>query len=128
VTTSGVVAERRVLLVEDDPSVRDVIAILLATEPDLLLVGTAASAEEALRLVAELGPDLVLLDNQLEGPLTGLQAAPAIKRLAPGAVVLLCTALDVSELAREEPAIDGYLRKDELVSLVDLARQLLGSA
>ena len=122
------VEAHRVLLVEDDLTLRDVIAMLLDSEPDLLLVGTAASAEEALELVAELSPDLVLLDNQLEGPLTGVQAAPAIKQLSPGIVVLLCTALDLSHVADTEPAIDGYLRKDELVSLVDVARQLLGSA
>jgi DNA-binding NarL/FixJ family response regulator len=126
--TLPLVDERRVLLVEDDPAVADVVAILLETEPDLQLVGSVVSAEEALELVGQLRPDLVLLDNQLTGQLTGVQAAPAIKELAPEAVVLLCTALDLSAVAAEEPSIDGYLRKDELVSLVDVARQLLGSA
>nr|UXE44631.1 protein-glutamate methylesterase/protein-glutamine glutaminase [uncultured bacterium] len=118
----------RVLLVEDDPAVRDVIAILIGTEPDLALVGTAGTAEEGLELVTELSPDLVLLDNQLDGPLTGVQAAPAIKERAPSVVVLLCTALDLGAVADTEPSIDGFLRKDELVTLVDVVRQLLGSA
>jgi len=123
-----VVDVHRVLLVEDDATVRNVISMLLDSEPDLQLVGSAGSAEEALALVAELCPDLVLLDNQLDGPLTGVQAAPVIKQLAPGVVVLLCTALDLERVAETEPAIDGYLRKEELASLVDVARQLLGSA
>jgi DNA-binding NarL/FixJ family response regulator len=126
--TAPLTAVHRVLLVEDDPAVADVVAILLETEPDLQLVGTAVSAEHGLELVAELLPDLVLLDNQLTGPLTGVQAAPAVKELVPDAVVLLCTALDLHAVVQAEPAIDGYLRKDELVSLVDVARQLLGSA
>lgn len=118
-------APRRVVLVEDDATVRGVIEILLSTEPDLELVGTAVTAEEGIELVRRLAPDLVLLDNQLEGPLTGVQAAPAMKDLAPSVVVLLCTALDLAGVAAAEPAIDGYLRKDDLVDLVDVVRALL---
>ncbi|MGZ6791457.1 MAG: LytR/AlgR family response regulator transcription factor [Mycobacteriales bacterium] len=118
-------APRRVVLVEDDATVRGVIEILLSTEPDLELVGTAVTAEEGIELVRRLAPDLVLLDNQLEGPLTGVQAAPAMKDLAPSVVVLLCTALDLAGVAAAEPAIDGYLRKDDLVDLVDVVRDLL---
>ncbi len=35
-------------------------------------------------------------------------------------VVVLCTALDLASVAAMEPSIDGYLRKDDLVDLVDL--------
>jgi DNA-binding NarL/FixJ family response regulator len=115
----------RVVLVEDDPTVRSVIEILLSTEPDLELVGSAATAEEGIRLVTALTPDLVLLDNQLEGAMTGLQAAPSMKAAAPSVVVLLCTALDLAEVADSEPAIDGYLRKDNLVDLVEDVLTLL---
>jgi DNA-binding NarL/FixJ family response regulator len=115
----------RVVLVEDDVTVRGVIEILLSTEPDLELVGTAVTAEEGIELVRSLAPDLVLLDNQLEGAMTGLQAAPSMKGAAPNVVVLLCTALDLAEVAASEPSIDGYLRKDQLVDLVDVVRGLL---
>jgi DNA-binding NarL/FixJ family response regulator len=115
----------RVVLVEDDVTVRSVIEILLATESDFELVGSAVTAEDGIRLVAELLPDLVLLDNQLEGAMTGVQAAPAMKAAAPSVVVLLCTALDLAEQATSEPAIDGYLRKENLADLVDQVRGLL---
>ena len=115
----------RVVLVEDDPTVRGVIEILLETEGDLELVGTAVNAEDGIRLVTELRPDVVLLDNQLEGAMTGLQAAPSMKAAAPSVVVLLCTALDLADQAASEPAVDGYLRKDNLVLLVDQVRALL---
>ena len=44
--------------------------------------------------------------------------------------MLLCTALDLKGQAAAEPSIDGYLRKDDLVDLVDVVRDLLqpGSA
>lgn len=115
----------RVVLVEDDAAVRSVIEILLATEPDLELVGTAVTGEEGIRLVREVAPDLVLLDNQLEGAMTGVQAAPSMKAAAPSVVVLLCTALDLADIADREPAIDGYLRKDNLANLVEHVRSML---
>jgi DNA-binding NarL/FixJ family response regulator len=113
------------VLVEDDPTVRAVIEILLSTEPDVELVGWAASAEEGIALVQRLTPDLVLLDNQLEGAMTGLQAAPSIKAAAPSVVVLLCTALDLADAATRTPGIDGYLRKDDLADLLDVVHTLL---
>ena len=115
----------RVVLVEDDATVRGVIEILLATEPDLELVGTAATAEEGIELVRATAPDLLLLDNQLEGALTGVDAAPQFKVAFPGVVVLLCTALDLAGVAERAPAIDGYLRKDQLAEVADVARALL---
>ena len=117
--------KRRVVLVEDEATIRTVIEILLSTEPDLELVGIAVTAEDGIDLVRRMEPDLVLLDNQLEGAMTGLQAAPSMKGAAPNVVVLLCTALDLADIATREPAIDGYLRKDELVDLVEVIRGLL---
>jgi DNA-binding NarL/FixJ family response regulator len=115
----------RVVLVEDDPTIRGVIEILLSTEPDLELVGSAATAEAGIDLVRRVAPDLVLLDNHLEGAMTGIQAAPSMKAASPSVVVLLCTALDLADVAEADPAIDGYLRKDALVDLVETVRALL---
>ena len=72
-----------------------------------------------------LQPDVVLLDNQLEGRLTGLEAAPALKAAHPSVVVLLCTALDAEQAAMAEPAIDGYLRKERLIDLVEVVQGML---
>ena len=116
----------RVLLVEDDLTVQAVVQMVLSTEPDYELVGTTATAEEAIEMIAALKPDLVLLDNQLEGRLTGLEAAPQLKAAHPAAVVLLCTALDMEDRAAAEPSLDGYLRKERLVDLVDVIEGLLG--
>ena len=115
----------RIVLVEDERTIRTLIEILLSTETDFELVAWAATAEHGIELVRQHEPDLVLLDNQLEGAMTGLQAAPSIKALMPSVVVLLCTALDLANAAHNEPAIDGYLRKDNLVDLVDVVRGLL---
>lgn len=122
----------RVLLVEDDRSVQQVIALLLSTEADLEVVGCVDTAEAAIEQAASLQPDVVVLDQQLLGPMTGLEAAPAIRRTTPGVLLLMCSALDVLPEIQtgRPPLVDGYLRKDDLADLVDRVRELLpaGSA
>lgn len=117
----------RVLLVEDDPSVQQVIALLLSTETDLEVVGCVDTAEDAIARAAVLQPDVVVLDQQLLGPMTGLEAAPAIRRATPGVVLLMCSALDVLPVIESgtPPLVDGYLRKDDLADLVERVRELL---
>lgn len=115
----------RVLLIEDDRTVQAVVEMLLSDEPGLELVGTTLTAEEGIELVGTLRPDVVLLDNQLEGALTGLQAAPALKAAHASIIVLLCTALDAEQAATAEPSIDGYLRKERLIDLADVVHALL---
>ena len=106
----------RVLLVEDDATVTAVVEVLLSTEPGLELVGTATSAEDALDRAPALAPDVVLLDDQLEGALGGLQAAPLLHQALPGVLVVLFSALEEAATAGA-PGVDARLRKDRLVEL-----------
>ncbi|GLF40432.1 DNA-binding response regulator [Pseudomonas aeruginosa] len=57
----------RLLLVDDHPMMRKGVAQLLELEDDLSVVGEAGSGEEALRLAAELDPDMILLDLNMKG-------------------------------------------------------------
>lgn len=111
---------RRVVLVEDDTTVRGVIEILLSTEPDLVLVGSAVTAEEGIELVRLPGTRPRAAGQPTRGrPHRPSGRADDQGRRAP-VVVVLCTALDLASVAAMEPSIDGYLRKDDLVDLVDL--------
>jgi len=103
----------RLLIVDDHPVVRDGIRGMLAGDPDLDVVGEASDGADALRLVSELQPDVVLMDLRMPG----LGGAAAIKTLAEEgarAKVLVLTTYDTD--ADVVPALEagatGYLLKD----------------
>jgi DNA-binding NarL/FixJ family response regulator len=116
------------VVVEDDLDMRLLIGVWLRRDPRLRLVGEAASATEALALLDTLEPGLIILDHGIEGHLMGLQAAPLLKEKAPDAKILLFTAFDMRAEAAGEPAVDAYLRKDNIDRLLPTALDLLGLA
>lgn len=81
-----------VLIVDDSLTVRTAIKRMVESDPALIVVGTASSAETALAQIAQAAPDVVLLDLEMPG-MGGLKALPAILDLAPKAAVLVVSAL-----------------------------------
>jgi two-component system response regulator LytT len=116
------------VVVEDEPDMREVIAMTLARDARLQILGEAATAEEAVVLARTHDPGLIILDHSIEGDIMGLQAAPLLKEAAPKARILLFTAYDMAAEARREPAIDAFLRKDDLARLLPTVDALLGLA
>lgn len=102
----------RVLIVDDHPLFRDGVSGLLASVPDTVVVGTAATAEEAVREATLTRPDVVLLDLNLPGG-SGLNAIPRIAAACPGAAVLVLTMLEDDRSLTEalRAGASGYLLK-----------------
>lgn len=103
----------RVLIADDHGVLRDGLGRVIAAQPDLELVGSAADGAEAVALCRERAPDVVLMD--LEMPvLDGIEATRMIMAEAPGAAVLVLTSF--SDRRRIVRALDagavGYLLKD----------------
>lgn len=80
----------KVLLADDHRLFRDGLRPLLHREPGVEVVGEAGDGHEALRLVAQLRPDLVLLDVTMPG-LNGLETARALTEAHPGVRVVMLT-------------------------------------
>lgn len=118
-------ATKVLVIVEDEADMRLFVRLALSRDPRLEILGEATTAEEAIELAATLDPGLIVLDHGLDGVLTGLAAAPLLKAAAPRSKILLFTAYDMAAEARAEPAIDAFLRKDELGRLLSVVRQLL---
>ncbi|MEV4578149.1 response regulator transcription factor [Nonomuraea jabiensis] len=99
----------RLLIADDHPIVRDGLRAALGGEPDLEIVGEAADGAEALRLAAELEPDIVLMDLRMPG----MDGVTAIRRLSgTGPRVLVLTTFDTDVLPALEAGATGYLLKD----------------
>lgn len=117
----------RLLLSDDHPVVRAGMRALLEAEPDLHVAGEASSAEEAVRLAATPGIDLVLMDLQFPGALQGVEATRRIRAAphAPKVLVLTNYDTDADILGAIEAGASGYLLKDappgELVAAIRAA-------
>ncbi|MDQ3504672.1 MAG: response regulator transcription factor, partial [Actinomycetota bacterium] len=88
---AGQPARVRVVLVDDHPVVRAGILGMLGAEPDIEVVGEASTGREALRVVAAVLPDVVLMDLRMPD-LDGVEATRALRqRENPPRVVILTT-------------------------------------
>jgi two-component system invasion response regulator UvrY len=95
-----------VLIVDDHNFMRLCLKQLLASEPDIHVIGEASSGEEAIKLVRELNPDVVLMDLQMPG-IGGLEATHKILRANAAIKVMAVTACD------EDPLPYRFMRAGE---------------
>jgi two-component system response regulator DesR len=116
----------RVLLAEDQAMVRGALAALLALEPDIEVVGSAADGEAAWREVERLQPDILISDIEMPG-LTGLELAQRIQRHALKVKVVIVTTFARAGYLRRalDVGVSGYLLKDAPAEkLADSLRQV----
>jgi DNA-binding NarL/FixJ family response regulator len=102
----------RIVLVDDDPGVRDLIRTQLRKRADLEVVGDAADGREAIVRCRELQPDLVICDVTMPG-LGGIDALPGLREAVPGARVLMhsCHEDDLTVRRAMSAGAHGYLVK-----------------
>lgn len=78
----------RVFIVDDHPLIRQVLTRMLAAESDLEVIGAVASAEEALKALEELSPDIALVDYSLPG-MSGLDLIKLLRHDHPNVCCLM---------------------------------------
>jgi DNA-binding NarL/FixJ family response regulator len=102
----------RVLIVDDHAIVREGIRMILALHEDIEVVGEAEDGSEAITRVAELSPDVVLMDIAMPG-LGGLEAAREIIKTNPQSKILVLTQYDNNEYIYRflRMGVAGYVLK-----------------
>jgi two-component system response regulator DevR len=113
----------RVLIVDDHELVRVGLRTLLSTDPEIKVVGEAATGARAIGLAREHQPDVVLLDAHLPD-LNGPDVCRRMRAAVPQAAVAMLTTFTGVELVRDcvSAGADGYLLKD--IAQLDLSRSI----
>lgn len=110
---SSSVERLRVLLADDHPFFRDGMRMFLETTPDIVVVGEAASGEEAVAQSEALAPDAVLMDLKMPG-MGGIEATRRILAANPRVRVLVVTMFedDATVFTAMRAGARGYVLKD----------------
>ncbi|NMB90416.1 MAG: response regulator transcription factor [Chloroflexi bacterium] len=103
----------RIVIADDHSIVREGLRLILETRPEFELAGEAADGAEALRLVNELAPDVVLMDLRMPG-MDGLTAIERMQAQGSPAAVVILTTYNEDELMLRglRAGARGYLLKD----------------
>lgn len=104
---------KRIVLAEDHAILREGLRMLLSTHSSFEVVGEAPDGLEAVRLVKELKPDLVIMDLAMP-VLDGVGATKEIKKICPSTKILILTVHKTEDriLNAIESGADGYVLKD----------------
>jgi DNA-binding NarL/FixJ family response regulator len=103
----GYAMPTRILIADDDPTIRLLLRRLLEKQPDWQVCGDASNGAEAIEKVEQLEPDVVVMDLGMP-VMTGLQAAPEIAKAHPRLPMLLISVQEVSNQLAWEARNAGY--------------------
>jgi len=123
----------RLLLVDDEPSIRRGLRMRLELEDDLEVIGEAADGAAAVRMTAQLGPTVVLMDVQMP-VLDGILAARQITQESPASAVVILSMHDDAATIRQarDAGASGFIAKhsmnDTLITAIRRAAGEKGAA
>jgi NarL family two-component system response regulator LiaR len=105
-------AKIRVLLVDDHAGMRDALRTFINSEPDLAVVGEAASGHSALNVFRRTTPDVVLMDGSMPGK-NGIEVTHELRQLQPAVRIIGLTLYDSSTYLEDMIAAGakGYVLK-----------------
>ncbi|NLF66713.1 MAG: response regulator transcription factor [Chloroflexi bacterium] len=122
-------AAHRLLIVEDHPIMRETYRMLFNREPSLEVAADVATAREALDVLPDLRPDLVIVDISLP-EMNGLQLVPHLRRMQPDLLILVITGHHEPHYADAAFAAgaDGFIRKGNAAAILEAVYSLLNDS
>ena len=117
----------RVAIIDDDELVCESLGIILGAEDDIDIVGTGVDGDAAVRLYAQMAPDIVLMDIRMPGR-DGLSAAQEILGGDPAARIVFLTTFSDDEYIVRALALGarGYLIKQDVAAVAPALRAVMG--
>lgn len=118
----------RVLIADDHPTLREGLRAILDTQPDIEVVGEAATGTQAIDRAAVLRPDIVLMDLEMPD-LDGVEATRRIHERLPATRVIVFTAFDTDDriIGAVRAGAQGYVLKgaprEEIFRAIRVARE-----
>ncbi len=122
--------KRRIFIIDDHPIFRDGIAQLINIQPDLHVCGAASSAAQALSSVAELNPDMLIVDISINGT-NGIELVKSIRAQYPALPALMLSSHDENLYAERalRAGARGYLMKEAPPEkVIEAVRRVLSGA
>jgi len=97
----------RILIVDDEPQIRDILRKIIDRHKNWIVCGEAADGVQAIDRAAELKPDLILLDISMPN-LDGLSALPRIREQCPDSGIVILTLHESLDMARASSAAGAW--------------------
>ena len=109
--------ERKVLVVDDHDQIRSLIVDYVDSESGYTVVGEAVNGEEAIRMAAELQPDLIFMDISMP-VMSGVEAIQVIKERHPSIRIIIVTIHEgqMYHTIADRLHVDGYISKNSFVA------------
>ena len=116
----------KVFIVEDHPIVRQGYTLLIERERDIELCGEATSGQQALEQIAQLAPDMVVLDISLAGDMNGVDLIKALLATYATLPILVVSGHDETIYAERLLAmgVRGYVMKGDASAFLQALRQV----
>lgn len=104
---------KRVLIIEDDHEIRDSFSLIINSTPRFFVINSYANCELAIKNLHNDKPEIILMDIELAGGMSGIQGTKLIKDKSPHIDVIMVTVYEDNELVFEalKAGASGYITK-----------------